>query len=132
LLSSVIRPGGYVEFCEIHPWLYYDKEAVHSHDVLEKWSKTFEEAMHKLGRPIPKLSSYKPMMMMAGFVEVREICFTVPISAWPEKHDWKVFFMALSLRPFTRGLGWSYEQVEASVEEVTDHWCGLSHGYQKL
>lgn len=99
------------------------------------------EAGKKLGRPLNTCESAKEMMLAAGFIEVVEIPFMWPQNNWPKGKKSKELGLwaqenftsgleAMSLALFTRGLGWSYEEVMVFLTKVrNDVRDQTIHGY---
>lgn len=69
------------------------------------------------------------MMREAGFVNVQEREFHVPLGTWPKNpilkkvgDYWRTILLlgiqAIALGPLTRGCGWTREQVEVFLVEV--------------
>jgi len=87
------------------------------------------EAADKLGRPLDTCARAKEMMEAAGFVDVVLIPYKWPQNRWPKEKKYKELGMwvqenfisgveAMSLALFTRGLGWSLDEVRVFVALV--------------
>ncbi len=99
------------------------------------------EASLILKRPMNTCGRAKLDLAAAGFVDVVEIPFKWPMNRWPKEKRYKElglwtqenFVMgleAMSLALFTRGLGWSYEEVLVFVTRVrADMRDGSIHAY---
>ncbi|DAA74133.1 TPA_exp: Uncharacterized protein A8136_3631 [Trichophyton benhamiae CBS 112371] len=124
-----ITPGGYVEMQDICLPLRADDGTLTADHALDKWSRLCLEACEKLERPLDVAKSHKSRMEAAGFVDVVEVVHKWPQNSWAkdpklkEIGNWTMTNMleglqALTIGPFTRGLGWSLEQVEAFLIDV--------------
>jgi hypothetical protein len=80
------------------------------------------DAATKMGFPLDKIADVPEMMSDAGFVDIVATPFKWPINTWPkdrkykeigkwvsENFNWGAESMSLAL--FTRGLGWSVDEV---------------------
>ncbi|KAM5494225.1 hypothetical protein McaMca56_006278 [Microsporum canis] len=124
-----LEPGGYVEMQDICLPLRSDDGTLTPDHPLDRWSRTCVEACAKLERPLDVAKSHKKRMEEAGFVDVVEVLHKWPLNSWAkdpklkEIGNWTMTNMleglqAWSIGPFTRGLGWSLEQVEAFLVDV--------------
>ncbi len=87
------------------------------------------EAGEKLGRPLDTCEHAKDMMLESGFVDVVEIPFKWPQNGWPTEETDKDLGLwvqenftsgleAMSLALFTRGLGWTRQEVTVFMGKV--------------
>ncbi|KAF3481117.1 TAM domain methyltransferase [Arthroderma uncinatum] len=124
-----LAPGGYVEMQDICLPLRSDDGTLTSDHALDKWSMLMLEACVKLERPLDVAKSHKKRMEAAGFVDVVEVVYKWPQNSWAkdpklkEIGNWTMINMleglqALTVGPFTRGLGWSIEEVETFLVDV--------------
>jgi hypothetical protein len=96
---------------------------------LMKWSEWSLEASVNFGRPVNSALKYKSQLEEAGFVDVVQTELVWPLGSWPRAKELKElgiwtrenFLNALhagSMVLFTKGLGWSDEEVEAFLVDV--------------
>lgn len=96
---------------------------------LMRWSEWSLEASIKFGRPVNSALKYKSQLEEAGFVDVVQTELVWPLGSWPRVKELKElgiwtrenFLNALhagSIVLFTKGLGWSDEEVEAFLVDV--------------
>lgn len=82
----------------------------------------FVEGSVALGRPLNAASTYKDLMIEAGFVDVVERRLKWPAGTWPKDKYWKelghwcfanvdVGIEGMVMALLTRGLGWTKEEV---------------------
>ncbi|KAL8859958.1 MAG: hypothetical protein Q9178_003507 [Gyalolechia marmorata] len=123
------KPGGYSEFQD-YDLVYYSEDGTLTEDLpIQKWITTLLQAAREFGRdpcPGPKLAGY---MRDAGFKDVQERKFKIPIGPWPkDKHlktigAWNLVQIedgleAFTLRLFTQILGWKSEEVQVLLANV--------------
>ncbi|KIW05395.1 uncharacterized protein PV09_03910 [Verruconis gallopava] len=124
-----LKPGGWVEWHQKHPLFTSDDGSLAEGSPIDMWGKYFFEAAENLGTPASSCKLLKQRMEDAGFVNVEEYILKIPVGPWPKDKNLKTvgkfeyFNMtegveALSLRTFTKGLGWSPERVQLFLMEV--------------
>ncbi|KAH7146354.1 S-adenosyl-L-methionine-dependent methyltransferase [Dactylonectria macrodidyma] len=124
-----LTPGGWVEIQEVGCEMASDDNTVTKDTALFKWCRLLDEASAKLGRPFVKFDEMREHMANAGFTEIVDGRFKWPTNRWPKGKKFKELgawnnentvaaLEALTLAPFTRGLGWSYEEVTLFLSDV--------------
>ena len=161
-----LSPGGYLELCDPANPIRCDDGTLPEDSALLKWNKLWVEAAKNLGAPLDAPLRYKQQLEDAGFTNIVQQEYKLPINEWPKDEHMKtlgewlevgylspdqtpvfiplfafVFFLAnadcygtftgmwnlinmggnlegLSLMLFTRGLGWSVEEVLVLVALV--------------
>ncbi|KAI4275155.1 MAG: hypothetical protein L6R38_005941 [Xanthoria sp. 2 TBL-2021] len=123
------KPGGYSEFQD-YDIVFYSEDGTLTDDLpIQKWITTFIQAARDFGRepcPGPRLAG---LMRDAGFQNVQEKKYKVPIGPWPkDKHlktigAWNLVQMengleGFTLRLFTQTLGWKSEEVHVLLANV--------------
>jgi hypothetical protein len=97
--------------------------------ALAKWLDLLIEALAVLGLDLNGARKHAELMRNAGFINVEERVFKVPIGLWPKNQTMKLIglymrtvlydgLQAISLGPFTRGLKWQSEEVEVLLADV--------------
>ena len=123
-----VKPGGYLEMQDIQYSIRSDDDTATS-TPLVKWGELLVQAYEKLGRYANSARSYKKLMEEAGFVDVVEVVHKWPSNTWPKDPDYKELGMwqytnvlqglqGFTMAPFTRGLGWSPQEVEVFLVDV--------------
>ncbi|KAK3367825.1 S-adenosyl-L-methionine-dependent methyltransferase [Podospora didyma] len=123
-----MRPGGYMEWQDWLPVLQSSDQSIRG-TALEKWSRLFVEAGGRLGRDMLAPKKYKQWMIDAGFADVVETRLAVPGNPWAKGRDNKrMGFLqmtnfldglhASTMTLFTKGLGWSVEEVEVFLVDM--------------
>ncbi|KAL8690263.1 MAG: hypothetical protein Q9224_004447 [Gallowayella concinna] len=123
------KPGGYSEFQD-YDLVYYSEDGTLTDDLpIQKWITTLLAAARDFGRdpcPGPKLAGY---MRDAGFKDVQERKYKIPIGPWAkDKHlktigAWNLVQIedgleAFTLRLFTQVLGWKSDEVQVLLANV--------------
>ncbi|KAJ4403411.1 hypothetical protein N0V82_010656 [Gnomoniopsis sp. IMI 355080] len=126
-----LRPGGWIESQEIYHYPISANNTMPSdHPIAQYWG-LINEGLQRLGIDFHAAAGGKiaAMMREAGYVNVHERIFHVPLGTWPKHPDLKmvgeywrhvllVGAQAIALGPLTRGCGWTREQVEVFLIEV--------------
>jgi hypothetical protein len=84
------KPGGYVEHLEIDIMLTSDDGTVDENHFMHKWSTILSEAGEKLGKSLNLNEKMRDGMEAAGFEDVQERIFKVPIGSWPSDPKMKL------------------------------------------
>ncbi|KAK7420362.1 hypothetical protein QQX98_002785 [Neonectria punicea] len=118
-----LKPGGWIETDEGSPVIDSDDGSVHDTSAMSKWGNIFFEGGRKLGRSFSVLEDdvQKKGMEAAGFVDVHEENFKVPIGGWSQDPTFKEagqYFQAAILKDIegtltfiANLLGWSKEEI---------------------
>ena len=117
------KPGGYFEIQELDPFISSD-DGTHVRAETEiQWTTMLCEASDQYGRPVPRHFEFKAMFEEAGFVDVQEHFFKIPLNTWPKDKRLKeagkfqlISYLegceALSIGLFTRVLNWQPMEVQ--------------------
>ncbi|KFY27256.1 hypothetical protein V493_03618 [Pseudogymnoascus sp. VKM F-4281 (FW-2241)] len=118
------RPGGYIESLEMDIQFTSDDGSVKPGDVMYDWSTLFINAGETMQRTfkIPKMS--RRLIEAAGFVDVVETKYKVPVGGWMEDKKWKEVgrWNLLYLKEGLEGMAlfilknilrWEYTEVQA-------------------
>lgn len=123
-----LNPGGWVEFQETIVY-FQSIDGTLEGTVLQRWNVLLLEGIRKLGRSATEALRCKTWMAQAGFVNLGEKKFAVPINPWAKGKDQKALGamqMANNLEGvdgttmavFTRSLGWSQADVQELLVDV--------------
>ncbi|KPM39190.1 hypothetical protein AK830_g7374 [Neonectria ditissima] len=128
-----IKPGGWMELQEIHhkPHSASRNGVVPPEHPIAKYWQLVNDGLGALGVNFHAAAGghLAAMMREAGFINVTERVFHVPLGTWPKNKVlktvglyWRTILMdgmqAIALGPLTRGLGWNREQVEMLLVDV--------------
>ncbi|KAH6690781.1 S-adenosyl-L-methionine-dependent methyltransferase [Leptodontidium sp. MPI-SDFR-AT-0119] len=128
-----LTPGGWIEVSDICFPGRSDDNSWPPNSALKKWGQGMFDACAKLGRPFDSGVYYKEQMEKAGFENVTEIVNKWPTRGWPKDPKMKEIGMwnkenmlgdlhGISAALFTRGLGWSGEELEVFLTSVRKEW----------
>jgi hypothetical protein len=132
---TYVRPGGWVESQEIGflPWVRgadgAERRVTSADGAFGEWCVDMHEESLALGRPLSVAHKLRRWYEEAGFVDVREEVFELPIGPWhpdPEMRElgsmWRNNILSglqgFSLGYFTRGMGWSKNELEVYLVGV--------------
>jgi hypothetical protein len=118
-----------VEWHEKYPWFLSDDGTLAEGSPIQEWAKNFFEAAEKFGTPATCVQDLKSMMEKAGFIDVEEHILKLPVGPWPKDKRLKKVGLfesvnmqegleALTIKAFTKALGWSAEQVQLFMMDV--------------
>ncbi|KAI9642036.1 hypothetical protein NHQ30_009907 [Ciborinia camelliae] len=138
------KPGGYMESQEIMFTPYCDDESIPESWPFLEWVGYVNKAAMKAGRSMNIASNLKTWYEAAGFVDVQEKIYKLPVNPWSEdKHlqklgemseeNWLACLSSFSMALFSRILGWKQEQIEVYLVNVRKSIPNRSiHAYHKI
>ncbi|KAE8454620.1 hypothetical protein EG329_000243 [Mollisiaceae sp. DMI_Dod_QoI] len=124
-----LSPGGIIEVTDILFPARSDDSTLAPDSAQKQMGELGIKASHALGRPIDSAALYKEQMLAAGFENVTQTLYKWPTNQWPKDPRMKEIGMwaheaiagslsGLTLGFFTRGLGWTAEEVEVFLVGV--------------
>lgn len=126
-----LRPDGYLEHFEFDILLRSDDPLVDSEHVFTQWAETLHYASEKMGRTLKTVKDgrMRRSMKEAGFVDIVEKKFDVPIGGWsadPKMRQaglYALMYLDLSLEglalfPLKQVLGWEPDQIQDFVARM--------------
>jgi hypothetical protein len=140
---NALKPGGYFEIVELECGTFSDDNTVKPDAASKQWWACLEEAFETLGKPVPKIAEYSKFLEEAGFVNVHSVMKKRPTNDWPKDPRMKEIgrysclnflegIEGFSMKPFTRALGWSPEEVTILLAKVRKETVTRKvHGWQK-
>ncbi|QSZ36771.1 hypothetical protein DSL72_006654 [Monilinia vaccinii-corymbosi] len=125
------KPGGYMESQEIMFTPYCDDESMSDRWPFLEWAGYVEKAATKAGRSMNVANRLKGWYEAAGFVDVQEKIYKLPINPWPEdrnlqklgqmsEENWLACLSSFSMALFSRILDWKQEQIEVNSFLIRD------------
>lgn len=123
-----LNHGGWAEFQETIIYFQSTDGSVEG-TALQRWNTLLLEGIQKMGRSATEALRCKSWMAEAGFVNVGEKKFAVPMNPWAKGRDQKTvgaMQMAnnlegvdgITMTVFTRSLGWAPADVEQLLADV--------------
>ena len=131
---SNLKPGGWCEGQEFYMDIFSDDNTLPINSKVKEWHDLSVHGASLVGCPTRVDSTtLKKYFEEAGFVNVTVKDYKWPISPWPADKRLKESgafamvsmldeLMGLSMAVFTRILGWSMEQLQVFLVEVTKEW----------
>lgn len=132
---TVLEPGGLIEVhgLDFHPYAQEGDVP----EAIQAWIRVLYEFTQERGTPVDVTSSYATWLKVAGFEEIDQDTFYLPLGAWPvdKKQKWIGKFNleatmeeieAYSIEPFVKG-GWSLNEVTVLIARVRSAYlenCG--------
>ncbi|CAG1977957.1 unnamed protein product [Fusarium graminearum] len=128
-----LTPGGYVELQDVDVIMGSDDGTLKPDTTMYKWCQLLDEAAGTFNRSFERTTNFKTLLQGIGFVEVVETRYKWPTNGWPRDKKYKELghwnnanassaLEALTMAPFTRGLGWSREEVESFLVALKIDW----------
>ncbi|KAM0311055.1 hypothetical protein ACHAO8_007488 [Botrytis cinerea] len=140
-----VRPGGWVEAQEHEVHIESDDGTDLNAGDLQRFFGLIDEASVKNGKMMDEVAgNQKQWMIDAGFVDVHDQVYKVPIGRWPKDKRLKeigMYYQAqcldavepISMALFTRVLGYSFEEAQVMmVGPRNDMKNPLNHVYMKF
>ncbi|KAF4920664.1 putative urea carboxylase [Colletotrichum viniferum] len=124
-----LTPGGYFELQELEVFPRSDDGTLTPECQLSRCMKYVHEAFEIFGRSFQEIPDLIRVMEDVGFVDVKMSLFKWPSNTWPKDPKYKELgdwnneninngFVAITMAPFTRALGWTKEEVHAFLPGV--------------
>ncbi|KAF4958164.1 hypothetical protein FSARC_11081 [Fusarium sarcochroum] len=124
-----ILPNGYIEIQGVNAYLESDDGTIEKAPNAQTWMKCLREACTKFGKPADVAAEWKARMSKAGFVDVQQQVFKLPIGAWPRDPRLKELgkyqvIQELKLvdsytpKLFEHALGWSPQDIQVLMAQV--------------
>jgi len=118
-----IKPGGYMESQEIMFTPTCEDGSMPPDWPFLDWTILSDEASEKGGTPLTIANKLKGWYEEAGFVDVREEVFKMPMNEWPleprlkklgavNELNWLAGIAGFTYKPFQNVLGWTKDQIE--------------------
>jgi len=124
-----LEPGGYMESHELYPKIYCTDGTMPADWELLEWTRLTDKAAMQLGTPLRIANKLKTWYEQAGFVDVYEEVFHIPVNAWAKDPRDKLigkFMMwnmcegvhAWTVAYFIKALGWTEVEVEVYLAHL--------------
>ncbi|KAL1954914.1 hypothetical protein VTO42DRAFT_452 [Malbranchea cinnamomea] len=136
-----LEPGGFIECKECEVQARSDDDSIPKSSALRIWEEKCMQACATLGMPMDAPLYVKKMIEEAGFVDVVERLYKLPMNTWPKDPEYKEIgryqfaqYMD-ALKPYALGLlvevlGWTVEEMEVFLVGVRQDIANRNyHGY---
>ena len=128
-MISHVKPGGYAEFQEILVFPESDDGTLPEDATLRQYYRYLDAACTRIGIDMHVPSHLVSYFRDAGFEDVQEKVFKIPLGTWPknpllksvglfQRTNFLDGLQGISLKPYTMVLGWSMEELEVWLTEV--------------
>ncbi|CEJ59596.1 hypothetical protein PMG11_08215 [Penicillium brasilianum] len=84
-----LEPGGWIEEFELDVRVKTDDNSLPEDSELAKWGENFIGCSQRAGRPLNVQESMRSKIEKAGFIDVHEQVYKVPIGPWPRDRIYK-------------------------------------------
>ncbi|KAH8661073.1 S-adenosyl-L-methionine-dependent methyltransferase [Ilyonectria robusta] len=125
---KALKPGGWIELQDFLYITHSDDGSKPDDYKYDEFVRLLREGFLKFGFDLHGQQKNEGMVKDAGFVNVDNKMYKAPIGTWPKNQGLKkaglynmaiiLDFFSAVMAPFTRGLGWSTEQVEVFLIDV--------------
>lgn len=138
------KPGGYMESQEGMSIPYCDDGTMPDDWPFLDWTRRMDDSSMSADRPVRFANKLKAWYEQAGFVDVHEEVFKLPMNGWPRKshlkqlgqmqeENWLAGLSALSMGLFSRVLNWSKTEIEVYLVNVRKCLSDKNvHAYHKV
>ncbi|OJD14058.1 hypothetical protein AJ78_05564 [Emergomyces pasteurianus Ep9510] len=134
-----LKPGGWVEIQEFYYQVQCDDDTMPDDYAFAKWLHLMKEGLAKFNVDLLSPKKNPGYLRDAGFTNVTEQVFKIPIGTWPKSRPLKKIglynrclisdgLQGDSMKPFIKALGWTLEEIEVfnigvrkSVEDSSIH-----------
>jgi SAM-dependent methyltransferase len=128
-IYTALKPGGWIELPEFR-WEYgCDDDTMDKDYTPPQMVDNIRAGLEKFGIDMHAARKNPDRLREAGFVNIRHEIKKVPVGPWPKDQNLKTIglynrsviydgLQAITMGPFTRGLGWTPEQVEVFLVKV--------------
>ncbi|KAF5009433.1 hypothetical protein FDECE_4365 [Fusarium decemcellulare] len=124
-----LAPGGYLEMQAVYTDFKSDDGTKDKAENAVLWMKTICEGSAKFGKPLDSAIRWKKAMEDAGFEDVQQEVYKVPIGQWPKDPKLKEIGKFQSVQEsqvitsytpgvFSRVLGWSDDEIKVFMAKV--------------
>jgi hypothetical protein len=139
-----LEPGGWMESHELFTTLYCDDGTLPDNSPFLEWTRYQDDAAMRLGKPLRIANKLKKWYEQAGFVDVHEEVYKLPVNGWPKDPQFKMLgrfwedsllggLQGFSLALFNRAFGWSQGEIEVYLVNVRRAISDRNvHAYHKM
>lgn len=124
-----LKPGGHYEQFEVSVVPVSDDGSVYPGSIFDKWGKISIAAGEAFGKTLDVINIQKQGLIDAGFEDVVEHRFKVPIGGWSKDKKlkelgmynrlyWEQGLEAWCMHLLMNYLGWSYKEIQVYVAEM--------------
>ncbi|KAN0072658.1 S-adenosyl-L-methionine-dependent methyltransferase [Elaphomyces granulatus] len=139
-----LKPGGYFEALEPTFWAWSGDGSLKDDSPYMQYLRHLNEAAEKTGRKLNVAAELMGWMKEAGFEDVTQQIFIIPLGPWAkdpamkELGKWEYILIpesveAYGLRLYTQILEWTLDEAKIHLAQVKDQLLSRSlHAYSKI
>ncbi|KAF4634763.1 hypothetical protein G7Y89_g3338 [Cudoniella acicularis] len=136
-----MQPGGWIELQELNFETQCDDNTMKDTYAVARLLSFVKEGLAVFGVDLLSMRKNAQLLRDAGFINIEEKIFKVPLGIWPKNKTMKTVglylrssiydgLQAITLGPFTRGLKWTLEEIEIFLIDVRrDLMDSSTHSY---
>ncbi len=124
-MFRALKPGGWIEPQELRFVVSCDDGTLPENSQVVKFIHGVKDGLAAFGVNLLGMEKNQENVRNAGFVNIDEQAFKVPIGIWPRNHKMKTIgrynrsmiydgLQGISMGPFTRGLKWTPSRSRSS------------------
>ncbi|PGH00830.1 hypothetical protein AJ79_08081 [Helicocarpus griseus UAMH5409] len=117
-----LKPGGWIEIQDLYYRPHSDDNTIPEDYAYSKWLGLLQEGLARYSVDLLAPPKYADYLRDAGFRNVSQRLFKVPIGVWPKDKTLKKIglynrcmivdgLQGSSMKPFNKGLGWALEEI---------------------
>ena len=136
-----MKPGAWIELQELNFVTQCDDGTMKDDYIVGKFLNLVKEGLAVFGVDLLAMRKNSQLLREAGFVNIEEKVFKIPLGTWPRNRTMKMIglylrsviydgLQGLSMGPFTRALKWTTQEVEMFLIDVrTGLMDSSTHSY---
>lgn len=125
-----MKPGGWIELQDIKMGaLYSDDGSMREDNKVSEWLGFAAQGLAVFGVDLLSVVKNKQRLVDAGFVNVEERVYKLPLGVWPKDDKMKMIglynrgnfldgMQAISVKPLGHGLKWTEEEIDVYLATV--------------
>ncbi|KXT06715.1 hypothetical protein AC578_8536 [Pseudocercospora eumusae] len=129
-----LKPGGWVEMQEYEAWISSDDDPeLTKAPNVKRWQELIDQASSQFGKKMNVAADQRKWIEEAGFEDVREDVWKIPIGTWAKNKKLKevgryqrehmiMCVEAFTLAPLTRVLGWTMDEAQVLMAGVRNEF----------
>ncbi|KIX02773.1 uncharacterized protein Z518_08715 [Rhinocladiella mackenziei CBS 650.93] len=138
------KPAGFIEQMEMSIEFTSDDGTIDDDHIMAEWSRIFIEAGDKMGKTMKIADQAAALIREAGFTDVMEKWYKVPVGSWPKDEKLKEIglynyryccegFEGWAMYLLTRVMNWSAPEVQILVSKMKSALNNRkTHGYYRV
>lgn len=84
-----LAPGGWIEHVDVHPQVYAVDDSLPADSILAGYGKLMHDCAMASGNPVDIIDTMRERIENAGFINVHEVNYKIPVGEWPKLRIYK-------------------------------------------